>query len=184
MFNPEYVGEVMSEKGKLSPEQLQQFGLIDCRICKGYHTPGWNCRASLTSATAPEPNRPLTQPQNADELAATLRDIFEGKAVFCNINGESGKAAFFAPEVKLDVATRLIREWSNALASATEGERDADIEIPFCDAPCGHSSQYCYSENGGKQIICLLCEHNERTAGRASQGVSKDGLAPQNNLKS
>jgi len=80
-------------------------------------------RASLTSATAAE-KRPLDQPQSAEELAVTIRDIFEGKAVLCNINGESGKAAFFAPEVKLDVAARLIREWSTSLTSATEGERD------------------------------------------------------------
>jgi hypothetical protein len=33
--------------------------------------------------------------------------------------------------------------------------------IPFSDAPCGHSSQYCYTEDGGKVIVCLLCERNK-----------------------
>ena len=28
-------------------------------------------------------------------------------------------------------------------------------------APCGHSSQYCYTEDGGKHIICLLCESKQ-----------------------
>lgn len=41
-----------------------------------------------------------------------------------------------------------------------------DIEIPFCDAPCGHSSQYCYTEDGGKNIICLVCERESARVGQ------------------
>ena len=31
-------------------------------------------------------------------------------------------------------------------------------------SPCGHSSQYAYTEDGGKHIICLLCSHTRHTA--------------------
>ena len=31
----------------------------------------------------------------------------------------------------------------------------------FCESPCGHSSQYAYTEDGGKNIVCLLCERQE-----------------------
>lgn len=41
--------------------------------------------------------------------------------------------------------------------------RDIDFSIVAalleCEpSPCGHSSQYAYSEDGGKNMICLLCE--------------------------
>lgn len=37
------------------------------------------------------------------------------------------------------------------------------IHIPFSPSPgCGHSSQYAYTEDGGKHIVCLLCERDER----------------------
>ncbi len=42
--------------------------------------------------------------------------------------------------------------------------------IEFSEAPCGHSSQYCHTEDGGKTITCLLCEHEEAY----HQGIERD----------
>jgi hypothetical protein len=40
-------------------------------------------------------------------------------------------------------------------------------------SPCGHSSQYAYSKDGGKHIVCLLCshEHKEKLANAAREVV-------------
>lgn len=46
--------------------------------------------------------------------------------------------------------------------------------IPFCQAPCGHSSQYLFTEDGGKHIICLLCERQERAEEAYHQGIERD----------
>jgi len=29
-------------------------------------------------------------------------------------------------------------------------------------SPCGHSSQYAYTEDSGKHIVCLLCSYSRR----------------------
>jgi len=33
--------------------------------------------------------------------------------------------------------------------------------LPFSTSPCGHSSQYTYSEDGGKHMRCSMCERDE-----------------------
>ena len=43
-------------------------------------------------------------------------------------------------------------------ASHKPAESPESFDIPFCDAPCGHSSQYTYTEDGGKTMECLVCE--------------------------
>lgn len=30
------------------------------------------------------------------------------------------------------------------------------------ESPCGHRERYAYTTDGGKTIICLLCEHEQR----------------------
>lgn len=63
---------------------------------------------------------------------------------------------------------------SNEYAAAEiieELERELDIAQACARAgaaPCGHSDQYCYSEDGGKNIVCLLCERATR---RADPGI-------------
>lgn len=71
----------------------------------------------------------------------------------------------------------------NAIMQCEVGELKAeiarlriDLEVAEsmsrrCPAPCGHSSQYCHTEDGGKHIICLLCEYNAAKAAlEASDG--------------
>jgi hypothetical protein len=60
--------------------------------------------------------------------------------------------------------------------SASPSEPQDSVEIPFCDAPCGHSSQYCYTENAGKNIVCLLCEHLEAAEPRRDEREALDQL--------
>lgn len=46
---------------------------------------------------------------------------------------------------------------------ALESEIDVLIACASSSkAPCGHDERYCYTEDGGKNIVCLLCER-ERT---------------------
>ena len=52
-----------------------------------------------------------------------------------------------------EVIKRLLIQFR--ATSSPEPER---IDIPFCEAPCGHSSQYTYTEDGGKTMECLVCE--------------------------
>lgn len=43
-------------------------------------------------------------------------------------------------------------------------------------SPCGHSSQYAYTEDGGKHIICLLCS-NKRLLAENQRMISIAGEA-------
>lgn len=40
---------------------------------------------------------------------------------------------------------------------------EGPVDIPFSESPCKHSSQYAYTTDGGKHIICLVCEHLARS---------------------
>lgn len=42
-----------------------------------------------------------------------------------------------------------------------------EVVFEFSPSPCGHSSQYAYTEDGGKNIVCLLCER--RVSGKGAQ---------------
>ncbi len=53
---------------------------------------------------------------------------------------------------------------------------DDDIVIRFGKAPCVHSEQYCYTEDGGKHIICLVCEYEAERA--ASPSATVPSIAP------
>ncbi len=53
--------------------------------------------------------------------------------------------------------SELVRVAAMRMAAFTQDEIDRE-RIEFCNSPCGHSSQYAYSEDGGKNIVCLLCE--------------------------
>jgi hypothetical protein len=35
-------------------------------------------------------------------------------------------------------------------------------DIPYSNSPCGHVGQYAYTNDGGKHILCLLCEYIDR----------------------
>lgn len=48
-------------------------------------------------------------------------------------------------------------KYSDEETAAIPSQPDVET-ISFCAAPCGHSSQYCYTSDGGKHIICLICE--------------------------
>ena len=41
-------------------------------------------------------------------------------------------------------------------------------------SPCGHLERYAYTEDGGKHITCLLCEHEERKEEDYHQGIERD----------
>ncbi len=51
----------------------------------------------------------------------------------------------------------------------------ASLALPL--PGCGHASQYAYSENGGKDIICLLCERAAEKPDVASLEVFDDRIA-------
>jgi hypothetical protein len=38
------------------------------------------------------------------------------------------------------------------------------------ESPCGHLERYAYTNDGGKTIVCLLCEHEENY----HQGIERD----------
>lgn len=42
-----------------------------------------------------------------------------------------------------------------------------EVVFEFSPSPCGHSSQYAYTEDGGKNIVCLVCER--RVSGKGAQ---------------
>jgi hypothetical protein len=42
----------------------------------------------------------------------------------------------------------------------------ASLSLP---SPCGHPSQYAYTEDGGAHMVCLLCERSAPTEGNALQ---------------
>lgn len=60
---------------------------------------------------------------------------------------------------------RRAQEEIDALLSDLEAMRRraeiAEALADFSPSPCGHSSQYAYSEDGGKNIRCLLCAEAE-----------------------
>ena len=41
-------------------------------------------------------------------------------------------------------------------------------------SPCGHLERYAYTNDGGKTIFCLLCEHEERKEEDYHRGVERD----------
>jgi hypothetical protein len=41
-------------------------------------------------------------------------------------------------------------------------------------SPCGHLERYAYTEDGGKHIVCLLCEREERREEDYHQGIERD----------
>jgi hypothetical protein len=54
------------------------------------------------------------------------------------------------------IATALGLAWPTTIEDIVEAVKES---IPFSQAPCGHSSQYSYTLDGGKHIVCLLCEY-------------------------
>lgn len=46
----------------------------------------------------------------------------------------------------------------------------ASLSLP---SPCGHPSQYAYSEDGGAHMVCLLCE---RALAVASRRPDREGI--------
>lgn len=47
---------------------------------------------------------------------------------------------------------------------------EASLALP---SPCGHSSQYAYSEDSGKHIVCLLCERSAVTEARRGEVIEE-----------
>jgi len=41
-------------------------------------------------------------------------------------------------------------------------------------SPCGHLERYAYTEDGGKHIVCLLCEREERKEEAYHQAIERD----------
>jgi hypothetical protein len=62
--------------------------------------------------------------------------------------------------IVLEVSSRT-GEFGELRAGTSQKEKTHELvpRIDFSPSSCGHSSQYAYSEDGGKTIECLLCEH-------------------------
>ncbi len=41
---------------------------------------------------------------------------------------------------------------------------DGEIVLHYGIGPCGHSERFYYTEDGGKHIVCLVCEYKEKQA--------------------
>lgn len=52
---------------------------------------------------------------------------------------------------------------------------ELELATDFCDSPCGHSSMWAYTEDGGKHIVCLLCIKADREE-KARQIAAKDAV--------
>jgi hypothetical protein len=66
-------------------------------------------------------------------------------------------------EIKLDVDESINRTLNNPVAS-----------------PCGHSSRYAHTEDGGKNIRCYLCELFEAESELKKWADSRDGILIEN----
>lgn len=81
----------------------------------------------------------------------------------------------------------LMKAFKSNDASSLEvcnSARDIDFDLiaallECCPSPCGHSSQYAYSEDGGAHIVCLLCER-ERAVPEAltNEWIACDAMLP------
>jgi hypothetical protein len=85
----------------------------------------------------------------ATEAADQLRRLGALMKAFRSNDASSLEVCNFARDIEFDI-----------LAAAIE----------CCPSPCGHSSQYAYSEDGGKNIVCLLCERDAPRTKRDAAG--------------
>jgi hypothetical protein len=90
---------------------------------------------------------------------------WEGRTARAEWSKEGRRPSWRIDEIIRDVAELPGRtspgDWPEAmLVTGKELQRilEGYEPIEFCQSPCGHSSQYAYSENGGANIVCLLCE--------------------------
>lgn len=44
-------------------------------------------------------------------------------------------------------------------------------------SPCGHSSQYAHSEDGGKNIVCFACSHSALAASQQRERDLREALS-------
>lgn len=88
-----------------------------------------------------------------NEYEADRKEARDCTATFWMNYGEKVGGAHLDAE---DKATEL-----SARVEELQVEKEiAESLSRFGDSPCGHSSQYAYTEDGGKHIICLLCRSN------------------------
>lgn len=73
------------------------------------------------------------------------------------------EAAFSAGEQAKDKEFQDYRredqQYKFHLESALDEAKEKIALFEFYKSPCGHSSQYAYTMDGGKNIVCLVCEY-------------------------
>lgn len=78
--------------------------------------------------------------------------------LFCGTMSENSKDMVRKNRHNTDIRAVAKKYWKKLVANLPRAE-----ELnKFINAPCGHSSQYCHSEDGGKTIRCYVCQLVEK----------------------
>lgn len=76
-----------------------------------------------------------------------------------------------AVEISNSVIVNTLHEIADRLALLRRVSAP-EVVFEFSSSPCGHSSQYAYTEDGGKNIVCLVCER--RVSGKGAQDCTEN----------
>ena len=113
------------------------------------------------------------------ELKLARREHYEEGIAKGNKIIELASALKTSEEIRYAEEKVLLEEIRiNHQLHATIARLKVDVDVAeslsrHSPSPCGHSSQYAYSKDGGKHIVCLLCsyEHKEKLASAAREVV-------------
>jgi len=165
-------------------------GTCACCVDKGNFEPPWPkdsgafdaLLAALTQAQERECRQDLCEhiKNGADSITQCLdyqAQIAELRSELTQAQGEVERLIKAHKEYVHAIGPVLERVWQElraelAAKDARIKELQFDLECAkdFCDSPCGHSSMWAYTEDGGKHIVCLLCIKAERDAALKATG--------------
>jgi DNA-directed RNA polymerase subunit RPC12/RpoP len=142
-----------------------------------------NCRLAVKPKLKPCPEcgkdpfeNPICVPESsvgmeqvaAAKLAQQFHESYErlAREFGYETRKESAKPWSEVPESNRKLMTAVCSEVIESLRRSGAQE---EVVFNFSPSPCGHSSQYAYTENGGKNIVCLLCERGPSPATAPAQ---------------
>ena len=95
-------------------------------------------------------------------VANAAHDYYEKKLT---LTSEQVEQYGFRPKLVVGPEGGLMIELDNVRATELQAKvTQLEKEAEQSKSPCGHYARYAYTEDGGKNIVCLLCERDgERT---------------------